>query len=215
MSLGSVTLGRLYEYRNRRLLDRVVRALSIELDLDYPAALAELESLAARAADLAGHGDATALNLRTVLTTPGSAVTLDRFEDDVAAIGADTTESARAVLLDKSLPEPVPGERDESGGKVLLDDDADRGRLLADPVAVERQFQRARQLSDEYSRAGGREAFEADLRQYVEAGLDLVASLEGEKRDAAIMVREAEAERRQLAREDAERKRRALDRADG
>lgn len=204
--LRDYTLGQLYEFGNRAILDRVTRALSIELDEDYLGALDALQIYAESAAQFAGHDDSGFMPLWAIIER--SPMTLDTLERDVGKISKRAAAAEMTITLDRNLPDEPEGEVDERG-QVLLDAGADRGALLADPVTLERNFQAARQLSDEYTGHDGRERFERDNRAFVEGGVSLVGTLEARRRESAVQAKTLTAERAQLAREYHERRRRA------
>lgn len=204
--LRDYTLAELYEFPNRAILDQVTRAFSVELDEDYPEALDALQTYAESAAQFAGHGDSGFMPLWAIIER--SPMTLDTLERDVGKISKRAAAAETTIMLDRNLPDEPEGEVDERG-RVLLGDDDDRGALLADPVTLERSFQAARRLSDEYAGHDGRERFKIDNRAYVEGGVSLVGTLEARRRESAVQAKTLTAERAQLAREYHERRRRA------
>jgi hypothetical protein len=212
--LGYMTLAQLYE--DRDLLDKVVRAVSLEIDEGYAESLAALEQWAGAAASLAGHNSGTRLRLGAIVDK--SPLTLDRLERDVCDIGG-RTEKARTFLLSRISrdlpPEPEGNVETDRRGNVLISADRDRGALLADPVEVEREYQAARHLDDAYTGPDGRERFEEDLRVQTEGGVDLVATLQHQRREAELNRVNLDAEHRELTRERFERERRAKERRRG
>lgn len=92
-----------------------------------------------------------------------------------------------------------------------------RGECAAfsgDSYTIERAWLRARELNPAYGEEGGRETFDADYRQHIEAGIDLIATLgwaDGAAQ-AQAAVKEARLQRQQTDLESQERERRAEER---
>jgi hypothetical protein len=76
-----------------------------------------------------------------------------------------------------------------------------------DDCGQEDRWQKARKLSDEYAR--DREKFDADDRLYLEAGEDLVATVEHRAREAELAHARARTEREAAAEERHEAERRS------
>jgi hypothetical protein len=201
---------------DRALLDRVTRALCLACDCDSVESFERLDEWADLAAGRIPKGEVTVFEL---LGDAGPAnfnviandVLLMERED--AAAKAD--QGPDVITLDSTDPkigqlEVAPDEVD-AAGKVPLPEDSDRAHLLTDAYSSERAWLRAKELSSAYNDEGGREAFERDYRQHIEAGADFLACLEWANGPAR--AQQAIDQTRQLncqrAQEAAERERRA------
>lgn len=203
--LSEFTYEELVEERD--LLDRVARVLSIELDVDYIAALERLDGYYS-SAQIAGREPAT---LRDALDVgPISLDVLDREVKRLERTDSELEEKLKpdeAVMLDRG-DDSEPGEINEMG-RVMLSADTDRARLLTDPYELTRAYLQACELHDAYSGEEGRRRFEGDFRHATEAGQDLVGTLKLERqRDEQAMKRWRAEDARRL-REEHERAERA------
>lgn len=185
---------------DRPLFDRVVRAISMDRDFDYLQALEWLDNQFSRRLD---HEPSS---LRAVIED--SAVSLNTFSRDVAEI-AERDDKREAALEDADGVGPAPEGEVLPNGQIMLADDADKARLLVDPVEHERAYLAACELEDAYKGEEGRKQFDADFRQHVEAGLDLVAMLRVSDREAELAARRRAEEDKQRRWEATERKKRA------
>jgi hypothetical protein len=185
------------------LLDRVVRAICLERDCDYVTALDELERWHDQA-DLTGDSEDVAFD--KVLDC--SPLSLDRLQTDVMALERDDDEQHEAIALSRDVTPAPEGEVTEHG-QVKLADHVDRARLLTDSYEFECAYLEVRELSHYADGDEGRREFEADYRAHVEAGLDLVGTLQLARHRDEAAHKEGRASAAQAAREGHEREKRA------
>lgn len=170
---------------DRPLLDRLVRAVGLNCDLDYIEALEEIQSW-----NDGGN------------PTVGRLLQRGQVDDDVLCRDVIAMEERETVdpepevaLLDSSDPErQVSIEAADEMGRIYLADGVDRAHLLTDAYTVEHAWLKTKDLDDRGVYAGdgdrlgdgltGRERFERDYRAHIEEGVDLVASLEAAHRRA-------------------------------
>lgn len=170
---GDLTYGKLIA--DRKLADRVVRAISIEHDVDYIGALDLLERAFSRLGEEApvrDIGEAAFINTGHDVYSM-SFSTLDREVRKMET----TEEAVHTTVLADSEALNQEAEVDDNG-YVLLADSADRAKLLTDPYLVEDAYLRAKALDPNYNGDQGRKLFEQNHRFHIEQGLDLVGTLE-------------------------------------
>jgi hypothetical protein len=218
-ALGEMSFDQLLE--DRGLFDRVARALCLARDCSYLEALDWLHEWAGRAAGRVPKGEVTIFDL--LGDSASGAVGFDGVARDVIRMereeaGAKADRSLETITLDSTDPKAgelqVAPDEVDGAGKVQLPESSDRAFLLTDDYTRERAWLRAKELSTAYSKEGGREKFEADYREHIEAGVDFVATLEwaGGAAHAQQVMEEHRALERQEMRESAERERRAEER---
>lgn len=216
-AIGDTSLDELYE--DRALLDRFTRAICLALDIDYVEAFERIDEWA----DLTARGPKGDVTVYALLGrgAPGPAsfdavcrdvIRLEKEDADARAEGG-----LEVVTLDSTDPKAGelqvdPDEVDGAG--VRLPESSDRAFLLTDDYTIESAWLRAKELSTTYSDENGREKFEADYREDIEAGIDFIATLEwagGAAHAQQVMEEHRRLERREM-REAAERERRAEER---
>lgn len=155
--------------------DEVIRALMVDQAKTYMELLEQVPEWAERAWEPRGT-----LRLSAVLAKGGT--TLGRVHTLMAA-------DRQAIALEASKT-PAPDNEVDDEGHALLRPGEDPDELLADPVAPRRAFRRAHQLGVLAERYGdpqvgevvgegsGFEDFEREWRLAVDAGWDLVATLQ-------------------------------------
>jgi hypothetical protein len=188
-----------------RAHDWVLRAICLEHDCDYLAAMTRLEEWS-NDARLDNGGKPVELSR---VISDYSPIAITQFNQDVLTLEWATE---KVLSLDRAAnPEATPapeGEVDESG-TVLLDNDVDRARLLTDPYELERAYLTACDLDPSFQGTDGRQRFEQAYRSHVEAGKDYVATLQREQHRREIHLARSQAEARQQRWEENERRERA------
>jgi hypothetical protein len=112
--LTRTTLADLYEFDRREELDRVVRAVGLDLDLDYLDGLRSLEAWAEMAAgEFAGKREQvepTSISLAAIIGR--SPIRMTRFKADLGAIETGHEKTERAFTLAREQAEPEGQEVD-------------------------------------------------------------------------------------------------------
>lgn len=111
--LTRTTLADLYEFDRREELDRVVRAVYLDLDLDYLDGLRSLEAWAdgsGRVRRQARAGEPTSISLAAIIGR--SPIRMTRFEADLGAIETGHEKTERAFTLAREQAEPEGQEVD-------------------------------------------------------------------------------------------------------
>ncbi len=154
-------------FGDNKLLDRTLKAISLEKGISYVAALEKLT----RAFDYAPRGTVRELFQRAGVNEPG-----DVAEDVKLLSRADAEASASYEQETRNLARECTNPR----GMLLIDQGADVGGMIGDPAEFERRFFRARSAAPGMYEAGddGRESFREQDRLHLDAGLDLVRTLE-------------------------------------
>jgi hypothetical protein len=183
---------------DNQLLDYVVRAICLERDCDYLTALEQLWSWH----ELHNGQDKT---LRAIIEE-SSPISFGQLRRDVVELERSAGAADGAMILSADLTPQPSGETNEHG-QVILAEGADRARLLTDSYELERAFLAARDLSP--TRYAHREAFEAEYRLHVEAGVDLVATLQLDQHNAEVGRQQARKQTAQQRREQGKREERA------
>ena len=189
-------------FNDGKLLDRVVRALAMDQDGDYVKALEQLHD---------GADAAHQARKRTLRAVLGG--TKAKPEDVDANLTMLERRDAAVTAVHRLEMEPIMLEQTDSQGLVLLDQgDADGngdgsavtvdiGLALADPVERERRLARARKVApSDYSGDKGRQEFFEMDRFHLEAGIDVVRTME-RGREIQAAQRKAESVARQLDQE--------------
>jgi hypothetical protein len=192
---------------NRPLFDRVARAVSIELDVEYVRALEELD----RWHSAGGPRDSGEVTLATALEV--APVSADALSRDVKRLELADLEQEEAVAADRA-GETVDAVVDDLG-QVRFSDEVDRARLLTDPYELAKAYLEACDLDDAYRGEEGRHEFERDFRTQVEAGVDYIATLRHRQEEEERKGERARAQRVRAHQEERERRERARRRQDG
>lgn len=162
--LSQTPVAELFEDRDRA--HRVAKALARQEGIGYVDALRRLADVADAAERQKRLGTAAGMvTLGAALAGAGITLDVDRVERDA--------QDRRRTLAAKAATPRPDGQVDEYG-RVKLPAGADPDAMLADPVAPLRAFRQAREMG----LAADRDAFVAEWRLYVDAGLDLVATLQ-------------------------------------
>ncbi len=169
-------------FEDSSAVNRLVRAMQLDQGASFVDSLDAVHDAADRAVNwgkptlaslLESAGDADYLSEALTL--------LERRDQAVERALRDATGTTPAMTPD---------------GMVRLDASADIGALLHDPRERERRLRRARGVDGSYAGDDGRELFEAEDRRYLDADLDLVASLQ-----ARAGVRSAQQQAQVVARQ--------------
>ncbi|HXB16398.1 MAG TPA: hypothetical protein VNV44_11725 [Solirubrobacteraceae bacterium] len=160
-------------------LDRVVTVAARQLGRDYLDVLQELQDAAVADRQMLKGEPVGPGEWKSERTTLGGLLgqvgvkQLDAVEQDSRLLAERDTAAQRT--LDAGLA-PVRDLDVDGQGHVLLDKDADVVTLLRDENTRERRWRRAREL--DAHNYGDRETFDREDMMLLEAGLDLVATLE-------------------------------------
>lgn len=188
---------------DRAALDRAIKAVMVEEDLDYLPALERLEFYFSLGGE---DSDAGAPLLGDVVPDKGT------FRRDMGRLASRDAEREQAISCDDAITPDPGGDVDDRGYVVL--ESADQGAtLLTDAHAQEVAYLNAIELGEAKPGEAGRHDFNDVLHMHVEAGLNWPATLQRQKRDAEIAVRRAQEDARSMGRLNAERRKRAEDRA--
>jgi hypothetical protein len=169
----------LMSLERRADLDRVVRGLAADQDIDYGSALARFEDVAK-----AGREEFRS-KPQSVGQTLGRAgvKSLDAFEADVKTLEQRDQMVARQVELEQA---EHGAEAVDSMGRVRLAAGIDPLALKRDELACERRWHAAKSLDRQYE---SRATWEADDAMYLDAGYDLLRTLEQRPVAAAAQQR--------------------------
>jgi hypothetical protein len=184
---------------DKRTLDYVARAICLERDCDYLTALEDLQGWREQC-------EGTDVTLRAVIEDTSSPLELRQLCNVVMELELSETSREQAIVLSADVPSSPSGETNEHG-QVKLASDVDRARLLTDPYEIEAAFLAARELSP--TLYADRETFELEYRSYVEAGLDLVATIQLQRHRAELGRQQVRSTTAQQRYEQSERARRA------
>lgn len=149
-------------YDDRPALDPLIKALALERGCEYPTAL---ESFM-RWSSAAGRG----ATVRAVLRS--EQVNLDAVVADVKTL--DQAEAVKVAAYRAAAPNDTA--RIDAFGRVLLDQDANPGRMLHDKIEAENRYRAGRKFDERYQGPGGRAAWDEDEHTALDAGIDLLAT---------------------------------------
>lgn len=192
-------------FDDNKLVDRIVRSLSLDQGIAFDVAMLQLLDASDEAREY-GQGSSLRATLERTKSAPEDIdVNVRLFaQRDEAVLRVLEEETAHLRTL----------HAHPSSGLILLDQGPDApaadvvniGQALRDDVERENRLARARKYEDAYRLDAGREQFFADDRAHLEAGVDIVRSLE-----VAAQVHAAEAKAAEVGRQLDETMHRTID----
>jgi hypothetical protein len=157
----------LFTLDRREDYDRVLRAVSRELDAPYHEAMEALDRSYKTAQS---RYRTTPPTVREVLGGAG-AKELDALQTAVFML--EQRDELVGRQLDAALA-PVRAERVDGQGRVMLDEDFDVAALLHSPEVRERRWRAARELDQRYQ---NRSTWDTEDTLHLDSGIDLLASM--------------------------------------
>jgi len=153
-----------------------VKAIEANTDRNYQSAVELLVKAA---------GETPNVTLAAVLRGEGIHC-LEQIDADLRTLDRAETVK-RAAYAQAAAKDPT--ERVTASGNVMLDQDASIGEILHSPVVSEDRFRAARPYDERYRHPQtGRQAWEDDQRTYLDANVDLLATLQRPAKLAANLA---------------------------
>lgn len=188
------------------LLDRTIRAVCMEKDLDYLGGLELISQAADSAAEFGSSADE--IHLGKVFEVGGLSLAAVRIDvDKIVLAEAERDRTIELATPGQRRDEEADNVEVDEAGQVLFGDDVDVAKLITDPYWLERYYQRAVKVDANY--IGKKEKFVEDFTAAAREGIDLVATIEREKGLLQTDIAKVTADRRLAHQEQDERERRA------